>query len=107
MNDLFRDLMNDNVNYARDRATWEGASAVERATFGKIFNVVEGILGLIAIFGCFAISSALQNQQFLIYVCGLLWLVPFIVVGGLLARFRHSVFVRVRGMMNSFLDGSR
>ncbi len=107
MNDLFRNVVKDNVNYARDRATYDGASAVERATFGKVFGAIEGVLALVAVFGCVFISSAMQNQKFLLYVCGLLWLVPFVVVGGLLARFRHSLFVRVRGIMNSFLGGSR
>lgn len=109
MNDRFRnffnDIVKDNANYARDRATWEGASAVERATFGKVFNAIEGVLGLIAVFGCLFIAGAMENQKFLMYVCGLLWLVPFIVVGGLLARFRQSLFVRLRGLINSFLGG--
>jgi hypothetical protein len=105
MNDLFRNLVKDNVNYARDQATWQGASAVERATFGKVFAAIEGVLALIALFGCMFISGAMQNQTLLLYVCGLLWLVPFIVVGTLLARFRHSLFVRVRGMMSNFLGG--
>ncbi|SRR5581483_7165634 len=88
MNDLFRNIISnaarDNVNYARDRATWEAASTVERATFGRIFNFLEGILGLIAVFGCVFISSAMQDQKVLLYVCGVLWLVPFIVAGALL-----------------------
>jgi hypothetical protein len=111
MNDLFRNIVNntvrDNVNYARDRATWDAASTVERATFGKIFNFLEGILGLIAVLGCFFIASAMQDQRLLLYVCGVLWLVPFIAAGVLLARFRHTLFVRVRGLMNNFLGGGR
>ena len=101
MNDMFRNLLKDNVINARDQATWEASSTVERATF----NAVEGILALIALFGCVFISSAMQNQTVLLYVCGLLWLVPFIVAGTLLARFRRSIFVRVRGTMNNFLGG--
>ena len=109
MNDRFRnilnDVMQDNVNSTRDRATWEGASMVEQATFGRVFSAIEGVLALIALLGCCAISSATENSRFLTYVLGLVWLVPFIVVGGLLARFRHRLFVRVRGMMNNFLGG--
>src|SRR5579864_7669132 len=99
MNDRFRNVldnvMRDNVNSTRDRATWEGANMVERATFGKVFSAIEGVVALIALFGCICISGATANNRFLTYVVGLLWLVPFIVVGALLARFRHSVFVRV------------
>jgi len=109
MNDRFQNLLSnivhDNLNSTRDRATYEGASAVEQATFGKVFSVIEGILALIAFFGCMFISNLTQHSQFLMYVLGLLWLIPFIVVGGLLARFRHSLFVRVRGIMNNFLGG--
>ena len=107
MNDLFRNIVQDNVNSARDRASWDAASTVERATFGKVFNLIEGVLGLVAIFGCVFISNAMQNQKFLLYVCGALWLVPFIAAGALLARFRHSLFVRVRGLMNNVLGGGR
>lgn len=111
MNDLFRNIVNntirDNVNDARDRTTWDAASTVERATFGKVFNFLEGVLGLLAVFGCLFIANAMQNQKLLLYVCGALWLVPFIAAGALLARFRHTVFVRVRGLMNSFLGGGR
>ncbi|MHB8625448.1 MAG: hypothetical protein ACYDEO_04525 [Aggregatilineales bacterium] len=111
MNDRFRNVLNDvvhdNVNSTRDRATWEGASVIERATFGKVFNVIEGILGLIAVLGCFLISGVTQHSQFLMIVLGLLWLIPFIVIGGLLARFRHRMFVRVRVIMNNFLGGNR
>jgi len=94
MNDLFRNIVKDNVSSARDRATWDTASVVERATFGKIFNFLEGVVSLIAVFGCVFISNAMQNQKFLLYVCG-----------ALLARFRHSLFVRVRGLMNNMLGG--
>jgi hypothetical protein len=41
------------------------------------------------------------------YVCGIAWFIPFIVVGTLLARFRHGLFVRVRGIIGGFLGGSR
>jgi hypothetical protein len=109
MNDMFRNLMDnvvkDNVNTARDRAAWEGASAVEQATFGKVFNAIEGIIGLVALFGCFFISNAMANNQFMLYLCGFLWVLPFIAVGGLLARFRHAVFGRLRGVINGFLGG--
>jgi hypothetical protein len=109
MNDRFRNIVDevahDSVNSARDRATWEGANAIEQATFGRVFNAIEGILGLIALFGCFLISGATQNSQFLTYLCGVLWLIPFVVAGSLLVRFRHRVFVRVRQIMNSFLGG--
>ena len=109
MNDRFRNIVDevahDSVNSARDRATWEGANAIERATFGKVFNAVEGVLGLIALFGCFLIANVTQNSKFLMYVIGFLWLIPFIVIGGLLARFRHRMFVRVRQIMNNLLGG--
>ena len=109
MNDRFRNVLNDiahdNVNSARERATWDGANAVERATFGKVFSAIEGVLGLIALFGCFAIANITQNSKFLMYLFGLLWLIPFIVVGALLGRFRHRLFVRVREMMNKTLGG--
>jgi hypothetical protein len=107
MSDLFRNILRDEADYARNRATWEGASAVERATFGKIFNAIEGVLVLIALFGCFFISNAMQNQKFLMYVCGIAWFIPFIVAGAFLARFRHGLFVRVRGIISGFLGGSR
>lgn len=111
MNNMFKnalnEVVNDSVNSTRDRATYEGASAVERATFGKVFNAIEGVLALVALFGCFFISNATQNSHFLMYVVGILWLIPFILVGGLLARFRHRMFVRVRGMMSNFLGGNR
>src|SRR5438477_1003845 len=111
MNDRFKNILNevvnDSVNSTRNRATYDGASAVERATFGKLFNVIEGVLALVALFGCFFISNATQNSQFLMYLLGLLWIIPFIVVGALLARFRHRVFVMVRGIMSNFLGGNR
>jgi hypothetical protein len=107
MNNLFKNIVGSEVDNARNRATWEGASAVERATFGKVFNFIEGILAVIALFGCFAISSATQNSQFLMYVLGFLWLLPFIVIGGLLARFRHALFLRLRGVISGFLGGNR
>src|SRR5258706_7983012 len=94
VNNLFRNLMSDSANTARDRATWEGASMVERATFGRVFNFISGILALIFIVGCVVISGATKNSQILTYVCGIVWLIPFIFVGMLLARFRHSLFVR-------------
>ena len=111
MNDRFKNILNevtrDSVNSTRDRATWDGANMVERATFGKVFNAIEGILALVALFGCFFISNATQNNHFLMYLLGLLWIIPFIVVGGLLARFRQRVFVMVRGIMSNFLGGNR
>ena len=107
MNDRFRNLLNDvmrdNVNSARDRTTWEGASVIERATFGKVFNAIEGVLAVVALLGCFLISNATQNSQFLMIVFGVIWLAIFIVIGGLLARFRHRMFVRVRGILSNFL----
>jgi hypothetical protein len=106
MSDLFHNILRDEADYARNRAAWEGASAVERATFGKIFSAIEGVLALIALFGCFFISNAMQNQ-FLLYVCGIIWLIPFIAAGTLLARFRHGLFVRVRGIISGFLGGPR
>lgn len=60
---------------------------------------------IVMLFGCFLISSATQNQTFLLYLCGILWAIPFLVVAGMLTRFRHSLFVRVRGIMNRFLGG--
>jgi hypothetical protein len=109
MNDRFKGVMDevlrDSASSVRDRATWEGANAVERATFGRIFNIIEGALGLIALFGCFFISGITQNTRLLTYVCGILWVIPFIAGGVLLARFRHRLFVRVRGIMNNFLGG--
>ena len=107
MNDLFRNLTNDTANTARDRATWEGASLVERNTFGKVFGAIGGVLGLVAILGCLFISSATQNSQILMYVCGILWLIPFAIAGTLLARFRASLFVRLRGFIAGFLGGPR
>jgi hypothetical protein len=109
MNDRLRGLLNevttDSVDSARDRATWEGASQIEQATFGKVFNAIEGVLAIIALFGCAIISGATQNSQFLMYVVGIIWIVPFILVGTLLARFRHRLFVRLRGTINTFLGG--
>ena len=111
MNNRFKNVLNevvsDSVNSTRDRATYDGASAVERATFGKVFNAIEGALALVALFGCFLIYNATQNSQFLMYALGLLWLIPFILIGGLLARFQHRMFVRVRGIMSNFLGGNR
>ena len=107
MNNLFRNLMSDTENAARDRATWEGASLIERNTFGRVFSAISGILGLIAIVGCFVIAGATQDKQFLMYLCGILWLIPFAIVGTLLARFRHSLFVRLRGIISGFLGGPR
>ncbi len=107
MNNLFRNILRDEADYARNRVAWEGASQIERATFGKIFNAIEGILALIALFGCFFISNAIQNPRFIMYVCGVLWLIPFIVAGTFLARFRHGLFVRVRGIISGFLGGQR
>ncbi len=107
MNDLFNNILRDEADYARNRAAWEGASEVERITFGKIFNAVEGILAVIALFGCLFVSNAMQNSKFLMYVCGSLWLIPFIAAGTLLARFRRSIFVRVQGVIRGFLGGSR
>jgi hypothetical protein len=107
MNDLFRNILRDEADYARNRVAWEGASQVERATFGKIFNAIEGILALVALFGCFFISNTIQNPRFLMYVCGVLWLILFIAVGTILARFRHGLFVRVQGIIRGFLGGQR
>ena len=107
MNDLFKNVLRDEADYARNAVAWEGASEVERATFGKIFNAVEGILALIALFGCVFISGAIQDPRFLMYVCGILWLIPFMGAGVLLARFRRSIFVRVQGIIRGFLGGSR
>jgi hypothetical protein len=105
IDDFVHNLFRGQVDYARDRATYEGASAVERATFGKIFNFIEGIVVIVMLFGCFMISNAVQNQTFLLYLCGLLWIIPFLALTGLLARFRRSLFVRVRGIMGRFLGG--
>ncbi len=108
MNDLFKTVLRDEADNARNRAAWEGASEVERLTFGKIFNAVEGVLALIALFGCLFISNAMQDSsKFLLYVVGLIWLIPFIAVGTLLARFRRGIFVRVQGLIRGFLGGSR
>ncbi len=107
MNDLFRNIMSNEVDMARNRASWEGADAVERATFGKIFNFIEGILGLVAIFGCVLISAAMGNNQILMYIVGVIWLIPFILIGGLIARFRYSIFIRIRGLISNFLGGNR
>jgi len=104
-NNILNDVIHDNANSMRDRATWEGASMVERATFGRVFNAIEGVLGFIAIFGCFIIAGATQNSQFLMYLVGIIWLALFIAVGALLARFRHRLFVRIRGVMSSFMGG--
>src|SRR5258708_4582537 len=105
MNDLFRNLIQGTANTARDQATWEGASVIERNTFGRVFSAISGILGLIAIVGCLFIASATQNTQILMYLCGILWLIPFTIAGVLLARFRHSLFVRLRGVISGFLGG--
>jgi hypothetical protein len=105
IDNFVRNLFKGEVDYARDHATYEAASTVERATFGKIFNFIEGIVFIVMLFGCFAISNATQNQQFLMYLCGFIWVLPFIAVGALLARFRRSLFVRIRGIMKRFLGG--
>ena len=107
MNDLFRNLMNESADMARDRAAWEGASVIERNTFGKVFSAISGILGLVAIFGCFFIANATQNSQILLYICGILWLIPFAIAGTLLARFRNVLFVRLRGVISGFMGGPR
>ncbi len=107
MNDLFKNVLRDEADYARNAAAWEGASEVERITFGKIFNAVEGVLAVIALFGCLFISNAMQNSRFVMYVCGIVWLALFIAAGTLLARFRRSIFVRVQGVIRGFLGGSR
>ncbi len=110
MNDRFRgvldEVLHETADSARDRATWEGASVIERATFGRVFNAIEGILALIALFGCFFISSITQDARLLTYVCGIVWLVLFIGAGVLLARLRHRVFVRIRGILSNFMGGS-
>ncbi len=108
MNDLFKNVLRDEADYARNRAAWEGASEVERVTFGKIFNAVEGILAVVALFGCLFISNAMRDSSTVLsYVVGIIWLIPFIAVGTLLARFRRSIFVRVQGLIRGFLGGSR
>ncbi len=107
MNDLFKNILRDEADYARNRAAWDGANEVERATFGKIFNAVEGILALVALFGCLFVSNAMRDSKFLMYVCGFLWFIPFVAVGTLLARFRRSIFVRIQGVIRGFLGGSR
>src|SRR5690349_18437538 len=111
MNDLFRNILGNVVrneaDMARNRASWEGASEIERATFGRVFNFIEGILGLVAIGGCFLISQAMTNNHILMYVVGVIWLIPFIVIGGLIARFRHAIFMRLRGVISGFLGGGR
>jgi hypothetical protein len=78
---------------------------VERATFGRVFGAIEAGLALILIFGCAFISNATQGSTLLTYVCGILWVIPFIFVGTALARFRTSLFVRIRGIMSRFLGG--
>jgi hypothetical protein len=107
MNNLFRNIMSNEVDMARNRASWDGASEIERATFGKVFNFIEGILGLIAIFGCFLISGAIGNNQILLWIVGIIWLIPFILIGGLIARFRHAIFMRLRGFISGMLGGGR
>ena len=111
MNDRFKNIIDevahDSINSARDRATWDGANAVERATFGRVFSAIEGVLALIALFGCFLISGATQNSKFFMYLCGILRLIPFFLIGGLLARFQHRVFVRVRQLLSQILGGGR
>jgi len=102
IDDIIRNLFGGTVDYARDRASYEAASAVERATFGRVFNYIEGAVALVMIFGCFFISSATQGS-FLQYVCGILWVAVFIAIGGLLARFRHSLFIRIRGVLGRFM----
>jgi hypothetical protein len=107
MNDMFKNILRDEADYTRNAVAWEGASEVERITFGKIFNAIEGVLAVIALFGCLFVSNAMQDSKFLMYVCGILWLIPFIAAGTLLARFRRSIFVRIQGVIRGFLGGSR
>ncbi len=106
MSDLFKNVLRDEADYARNAAAWEGASEVERITFGKIFNAVEGVLAVIALFGCLFISNTFQDSKFLLYLFGIVWLVLFIAAGTLLARFRRSIFVRVQGVIRGFLGGA-
>ncbi|MBN1429956.1 MAG: hypothetical protein JXB07_16420 [Anaerolineae bacterium] len=103
MQEFFNTIVRSQADYARNRVTWEGASMVERATFGKLFKAVEGILGLIAFVGLFFVLSITPDVACLPYVCILLWLAPFTAAGIALARFRYSIFKRVRGTMNRFL----
>jgi hypothetical protein len=105
LDNIFRNLLGGATDHVRDRASYEGASAVERATFGRIFGFIEGGLFLVMLFGCMFISNFAQNQTFLLYLCGLLWVIPFIVIAGMLARFRHSLFVRIRSMLGRFMGG--
>lgn len=102
---IVKNIFGSAVDRTRDGATYSAASAVERATFGRVFSAIEGGLFLIMLFGCIFISSATQNSTILQYICGILWVIPFIAVGTLLARFRNSLFVRIRGIMNRFLGG--
>src|SRR5262245_50986298 len=97
--------MQDTANTTRDRVTWESESLIELNTCGSVLIAISGILGLIAIVGCLFIASATQNSQILMYICGIIWLIPFGIAGVLLGRFRHSLFVRLRGMINGFLGG--
>ena len=47
------------------------------------------------------------NNQVLLWVVGIIWLIPFIVIGGLIARFRHAIFMRLRGFISGMLGGGR
>jgi len=107
MNDLFRTILGNEADMARNAVSWEGASELERATFGKFFNFIEGIVGLIAIGGCFLISGAIGNNQLLLVIVGIIWLIPFILIGGLIARFRYAIFMRLRGIIYNLLGGNR
>ena len=68
---ILNNIVNDSVNTTRNQVAWEGASDIERATFGKVFNFIEGALAVIALFGCVFISGITQNSQFLMYFLGL------------------------------------
>ncbi|MBZ0289608.1 MAG: hypothetical protein K8I30_18440 [Anaerolineae bacterium] len=100
-----RNFFGGAADHARDQASYSAASAVERATFGRVFGFIEGALFLVMLFGCMFISNFAQNQTLLLYGCGILWVIPFIVVGGVLVRFRNSLFVRIRGMLSRFMGG--
>jgi hypothetical protein len=107
MDNFIKNIIGNEVNYARNQASWEAASEIERATFGRVFNFIQGGIALVVIFGCILISSATSNSQILQYVCGILWILPFVAVGILLGRFRQELFFRLRGVINGFLGGSR
>ena len=86
------------IDRERDHAIYHRASILEHETFSRVFKFIYIGLLLVMFCGLGFVFNLTQHHAFLV-VFGILWVIPFILVGVLLFRFRKSLFVRMRDIV--------